>query len=235
MRDANEIGQLLDEAERELTRLDSQKAELLVQIAELQREKASSLHVQGVILPTSKSSSVTNQSSQEAKIAIFRSLFRGREDVYPKRFESQKTGKKGYQPDCRNEWVKGVCQKPNTKCDACVDRDLLPVMDDVVRKHLLGKDPNTGRDFTMGVYPMLRDETCWFLAADFDKLSWRDDIKAFMGTCMRFNVPIAMERSRSGNGGHSWIFFSAAIPAALARKMGAFLLTQTMEYRPEIG
>ena len=210
-------------------------ARTAVERLKLQREKASSLSVQGVPLTPSKLPSVTNQSSQEAKIAIFRSLFRGRDDVYPKRFESQKTGKKGYQPDCRNEWVKGVCQKPNTKCDACVDRDLLPVTDDVVRKHLLGKDPNTGRDFTMGVYPMLRDETCWFLAADFDKLSWRDDIKAFMVTCMRFNVPIAMERSRSGNGGHSWIFFSAAIPAALARKMGAFLLTQTMEYRPEIG
>jgi len=83
-------------------------ARTAVERLKLQREKASSLSVQGVPLTPSKLPSVTNQSSQEAKIAIFRSLFRGRDDVYPKRFESQKTGKKGYQPDCRNEWVKGV-------------------------------------------------------------------------------------------------------------------------------
>jgi superfamily II DNA or RNA helicase len=96
-------------------------------------------------------------------------------------------------------------------------------------------DPNSGRDFAIGVYPMLPDETCWFLAADFDKASWQQDAGAFLETCKLFNVPAALERSRSGNGGHTWIFFSEPTPAALARKMGAFLLTQTMERRPEIG
>ena len=93
----------------------------------------------------------------------------------------------------------------------------------------------SGRDFTIGVYPMLLDETCWFLAADFDKATWQDDTKRFVETCQLFNVPAAMERSRSGNGGHIWIFFSEPIPAVLARKMGTFLLTQTLERRPEIG
>ena len=86
----------------------------------------------------------------------------------------------------------------------------------------------------MGVYPMLRDETCFFLAADFDKATWQEDTGAFMETCREMNVPAAMERSRSGNGGHVWFFFSEAVPAALARKLGTYILTKTMERRPEI-
>lgn len=113
----------------------------------------------------------------------------------------------------------------------------MPVTDQVVRNHLQGFDPQDrpGRDFTIGVYPMLADETCWFLAADFDKATWQDDAKAYLETGRLFNVPVALERSRSGNGGHCWIFFDEPVPASLARKMGAFLLTQTMERRPEIG
>jgi hypothetical protein len=231
----DEIDRLAAEAETELARLNIRKAELLSQIAALQQEKATFSQASEAPLQSAAVPSVTNQSPQEAKIALFRNLFRGREDVYPKRFESLKTGKQGYQPVCRNEWVSGICEKPKIRCDNCPHRQLLPVTDDVVRNHLLGIDPNSGRDFTMGVYPMLPDETCWFLAADFDKASWRQDAGAFLETCELFNVPAALERSRSGNGGHTWIFFSESIPAALARKMGAFLLTQTMERRPEVG
>lgn len=107
-------------------------------------------------------------STQEAKVALFHSLFRGREDVYARRFESLKTGKKGYQPVCRNEWVSGICEKPRTRCDDCRFREYLPVTDNVVRNQLLGLDPQDrpGRDFTRGAYAMLPDETCCFLAAD---------------------------------------------------------------------
>ena len=87
----------------------------------------------------------------------------------------------------------------------------------------------------MGVYPMLRDETCFFLAADFDKATWQEDAAAFLETCHQKNMPAALERSRSGHGGHIWFFFEEAIPAALARKLGAHLLTETMERRPDIG
>ncbi len=87
----------------------------------------------------------------------------------------------------------------------------------------------------MGVYPMLRDETCYFLAADFDKASWRDDVKAVMETSLQLGIPPALERSRSGNGGHLWWFFDQSIPAGLARKLGAHILTETMERRPDIG
>jgi len=181
--------------------------------------------------------SVTSQSSQEAKIDLFRSLFRGREDVYPRRFENPKSGKKGYAPVCHNEWVNGICEKPRIRCEDCIHRQFLPVTNDVIRNHLLGIDPQktTWRDFTAGVYPMLLDETCWFLAVDFDKVSWREDVQAFLETCKFFDVSAALERSRSGSGGHIWIFFSEPVLVMLARKMGAFLLTQTMERRPEIG
>lgn len=89
--------------------------------------------------------------------------------------------------------------------------------------------------YTIGVYPMLKDETCWFLAADFDKEHWQRDAAAFLETCKRRNVPASLERSRSGNGGHVWIFFEQPVAASEARKMGAALLTETMERCPQIG
>jgi superfamily II DNA or RNA helicase len=236
MTNLDEVNRFLAETEAELARLNARRDELLAQLAELQREEVSFLHATEALSQLS-TPSVTNQSHPEAKIALYRSLFRGREDVYARRFESRKTGKSGYQPGCRNEWVSGVCNKPRTRCDDCAERDFLPITDEVVRNHLLGMDPQdrSRRDFTMGVYPMLLDETCWFLAVDLDKASWLEDAKAFWETCKLANVPVALERSPSGNGGHFWFFFSEPIPAALVRRMGAFLLTQTMERRPEIG
>ena len=133
----------------------------------------------------------------EAKIALFRALFRGRADVYPRRFESRKTGKSGYAPVCGNEWVHGICEKPRIKCGECTHQRFLAVTDEVIRHHLAGCD-DTGRDFVMGIYPMLQDETCYFLAADFDKGSWQEDAKAFLETCCQMNLPAALERSRSG-------------------------------------
>jgi superfamily II DNA or RNA helicase/very-short-patch-repair endonuclease len=177
---------------------------------------------------------VDQHSSVQAKIALFRSLFRGRDDVYPRRFENRQTGKAGYSPACGNEWVRGVCDKPRIKCAACPHQRFLPVSDDVIRWHLSGQD-GSGHDFVMGVYPMLRDETCFFLAADLDKAGWQDDARAVLETCHRLDLPAALERSRSGNGAHLWLFFAETIPAALARKLGAHLLTETMERCAGIG
>jgi superfamily II DNA or RNA helicase/very-short-patch-repair endonuclease len=177
---------------------------------------------------------VDRLSPPEAKVALFRSLFQGRSDVYPRRFENQRTGKSGYAPACGNEWVWSVCEKPRIKCAACSHQRFLPVTDDVIRWHLFGQD-DTGRDFVMGVYPMLLDETCFFLAADLDKTHWQEDAQAILETCQRMNLPAALERSRSGNGGHIWLFFEEAISAAMARKLGAHILTETMERRPDIG
>jgi len=173
-------------------------------------------------------------SAPESKIALFRSLFRGRDDVYPRRFESRKTGKCGYQPACANEWARSICEKPRVKCADCQHRSFFPVTDDVIRWHLSGRDDG-GRDFVMGVYPMLHDETCFFLAADFDKAHWQEDAGAVLETCRHMDVPAVLERSRSGNGGHVWLFFQEAIPAALARRLGSHILTETMEVRPNLG
>lgn len=173
-------------------------------------------------------------SSAPEKIALFRSLFRGRDDVYPRRFESRRTGRAGYQPACGNEWVRGICEKPRIRCSECAHRRLLPVTDEIVRWHLSGQDPS-GASFVMGVYPMLLDETCFFLAVDFDGEAWKDDAATFREVCRKLNLPVVLERSRSGNGGHFWFFFEEATPAALARKLGFTILTAAMERRPEIG
>lgn len=184
--------------------------------------------------PAGADGSVTNQSPSVAKIKLFRALFRGREDVYPRRFESRKTGRGGYQPVCANEWARGLCDKPRVKCAKCANRRLLPVTDDVVRQHLSGQDAQ-GREFVMGLYPMLSDETCYLLAVDLDGDAWQEDTGALRETCKRLALPVALERSRSGKGGHLWFFFAEAIPASMARNMGSYLLTETMEGRPEIG
>ena len=206
VRTLSEINQALAVIEGELQRLDARRAELLEQVAGLKQERAAILEAQPAQGLITLPGAVTNRSSQGAKVAFFRGLFRGREDVYARRFESLKTGKKGYQPVCRNEWVSGVCEKPRTRCDDCRFREYVPVTDAVVRNHLLGLDPQDrhGRDFTMGVYPMLPDETCRFLAADFDKATWLEDARAFLETCKAYRAPASLERSRSGNGGHCW-------------------------------
>lgn len=168
--------------------------------------------------------SVSKRSAPADKIALFRSLFRGREDVYPARWKS-KEGKSGYSPVCQNEWS-AVCKKPKMKCADCSHKAFVPVTDAVIHDHL-----DAEKNRTIGVYPMLPDETCFFLAVDFDKRDWTEDIKAFLKVCDQCGVPAAVERSRSGNGGHVWIFFEEAIPALLARRLGAALMTGAMEHR----
>lgn len=177
---------------------------------------------------------VGRDSSAGDKIALFRSLFRGRDDVYPRRFESRRTGRSGYQPACANEWVRGLCEKPRIHCQDCAHRKLIPISDEVVRWHLSGRDPS-GAPFVMGVYPLMLDETCFLLAADFDGEAWREDAEAVRAICRDLKLPVALERSRSGQGGHFWFFFEEAIPAGLARRLGSSILTRAMERRPEIG
>ena len=174
--------------------------------------------------------------SRDEKVTLFRSIFRGREDVYAVRFESKRTGRSGYQPACKNDWVPGLCDKPRLKCAQCPNRALLPLQDADVLQHLIGHlGSRKERDYVLGLYPLLADETTWFLALDFDKASWMDDVRAFTAVCQEKQVPCVVERSRSGNGAHVWIFFSQPISASMARKLGAALLTATMEQRPEIG
>jgi len=177
---------------------------------------------------------VERTSASEAKIGLFRSLFRGRDDVYPRRFESRRTGQAGYAPACANEWVRGICEKPRVKCTECPHRRFLAVTDEMIRWHLTGRDA-ARQPFVAGLYPLLLDETCFLLAIDFDKFGWQEDALAFVEACRQMELPAAIERSRSGDGAHVWLFFEEAIPAALARRLGSHLLTEAMEGRPDIG
>ncbi|OGP98666.1 MAG: restriction endonuclease subunit R [Deltaproteobacteria bacterium RBG_19FT_COMBO_46_12] len=171
--------------------------------------------------------SVTNNSSIEEQVTLFRSLFRGREDIYPIRWEG-KYGSSGYSPACANEWKRPLCGKPRTKCGGCENRNLMPVTDEIIWDHLTGKH-------IIGVYPLLLDETCWFLAIDFDKKTWQEDVITFLKVCREMGMPAALERSRSGHGGHVWIFFDRPIQASMARKFGCAILTRAMEQRHQIG
>ncbi len=184
---------------------------------------------------TDATAQVTTGPTPEAKIALFRSLFRGREDVFPRRWENANTGKAGYAPACRNEWMRGVCGKPAVKCGECPNQAFIPITDEILRSHFRGKLPGSTADFVAGVYPFLPDETCWFLAVDFDNASWMRDVAAFRDTARAYGVPIAIERSRSGNGAHVWIFFAEPVPAAEARRLGALLVTATMARCPDLG
>ena len=213
------------EAERireRLARLDAERAELEQRLAEL---ACARLAVPELARHRGE---IANRSPTRDKIALFRSLFAGREDVYPKRWENAGKGKAGYAPVCANEWQRGVCHKPRVRCGACPSQAFVPLTDEAVEGHLRGRH-------TLGVYPMLADDTCRFLAADFDKETWRRDAGAYLAACRAKRVPAALERSRSGNGAHVWFFFEEPVAASLARRLGAHILTEAMERNPDIG
>lgn len=226
--------------EAELARVRARLADLDVERAQLQREVAAlearlaAEHVPAVRQPSFENAPVTNASPSHQKVELFRRLFAGRPDVFPVRWENRKTDRSGYSPSCANEWVKGICGKPKVKCGQCPHQKFIPPDEGVIERHLRGDD-GRGGDFVAGVYPLLLGDTCWFLAADFDKASWAEDANALLETCRVKGVPAALERSRSGNGGHVWIFFSEPVSARLARQLGSVLITETMERRPEIG
>lgn len=158
--------------------------------------------------------------STAEKLVLFRRLFRGRDDVYAVRWESKATGKSGYAPACANEWRPGICEKPRIKCSDCGHRKLSPLIDAVLYAHLAG-------DQTIGVYPLLEDDSCHFLAADFDDAEWREDSGAFVQSCRELGVPVALEISRSGEGAHAWVLFTGRVAARDARRLGAALISHT--------
>ncbi len=172
-------------------------------------------------------SNIDGKSDSILKIALFMSLFRGRTDVYAKRWENKKTGASGYSPVCLNQWREGLCGKPGLPCSKCANRSYAAPDENVVEAHLRG-------NIVIGVYPMLPDETCCFLAMDFDEADWQKDISALRDVCSESKIPAAVERSRSGHGGHVWFFFEERLPAALARKFGTALLTAAMSRRHEL-
>ena len=172
------------------------------------------------------------KSPASEKIALFLERFHGRDDVYAKRWYNFKTQKSGYAPACRNEWVRGVCDKKKQRCADCPNRAYIPLTPELVRAHLIGRDENC-RD-VVGIYPLLPDDTTRLLCADFDDEGWQEDVRTFCEAAREFGLFPAVERSRSGEGGHVWFFFENPIPAADARSLGSLLLTRAMEKRHEL-
>jgi superfamily II DNA or RNA helicase len=160
------------------------------------------------------------------KIRLFMSLFKGRDDLYAKRWEN-KEGRAGYAPVCLNEWKPGFCGKPEVKCASCAHRLYATLDEKVIEAHLRGK-------LVAGVYPLRQDEKCHFLAIDFDKDGWQQDVSTLRDVCTAFEAPAAIERSRSGHGAHAWFFFADPVAASLARKFGSALLTFAMSQRHQI-
>jgi superfamily II DNA or RNA helicase len=225
---------------------DPKLLELQSAIAEVQRQREENIRLRrllqdhGIQLPVVQSPNdipVTRSTQPsprtpvlkaEQRISLFRSLFHGRDDVYAVRWKNA-DGRSGYMPKADRDWKAYLRAKDEDRRK--VDRQtrrFRPLTDEVVRGHLVG-------DHTIGIYPLLQDETCWFLAVDFDKKTWQRDATAFLAVCCELNVPAALERSRSGNGGHVWIFFDQAIPATTARKLGCAILTRAMESRHQLG
>ena len=170
------------------------------------------------------------QFTLQEKVAIFQSVFQGRDDVFARRWYSSTTQKSGYQPVCEREWNRDYCDKRKYKCADCPNRQFAPLTYNDFYNHLAGKDA-WGRD-VIGLYPIRKDNTCCFLCTDFDDKScehgYKNDVLAFINICKTWGVPCYIERSRSGNGAHVWIFFETPITAFKARKLGNAILTEAM-------
>jgi hypothetical protein len=219
----------------EHNRLKKENAQLRVENLSLRKH----LQQKGILTPSNITSTylfttqtyhaLVNQNSPPSqKVELFISLFKGRPDVYAKRWESHKKGTAGYSPACAHEWRKGVCLKPKVKCTACHNQKFFPYNKELVKAHLLGQ-------IVAGIYPLLEDETCYFLAIDFDEGNWQENIVTFREACKDWGISCEVERSRSGNGAHVWFFFETAIPATLARKFGSALLTHAMSKNYQVG
>ena len=164
--DRDAIGQEIRRLRRRLAELDAERVRLEATLADFERQLSAT---NDAGRPSAfENAPVTGSSSASEKLALFRRLFAGRPDVFPVRWENARSGRAGYSPACSNEWVKGVCRKPKVKCGECPHQAFIPPSDEIIERHLRGGDPRSG-DFVAGVYPLLSDETCWFLAADFDK------------------------------------------------------------------
>jgi superfamily II DNA or RNA helicase len=202
--------------------------ELLARIEQLEKENHE-LRIRCGMRQATQSPKLLGLSPEE-KIKIFRGLFRGRDDVFARRWYSKTSGKSGYQPVCSNEWNNSLCDKKKYKCAECPNRKFEALTYQHIYNHLASKDA-TGCD-VIGIYAILKDNSCYFLCADFDDKScehgYAEDVIAFVSVCDEWRIPAYIERSRSGNGAHVWIFFADAVSAAKARRLGYAILNEAM-------
>lgn len=203
----------IKEIEAELHDLEARRQGLLAEMRDI-RSAAESPE-----LPLGKGTPGTN----EEKIDLFLSLFGARRSVYPKLWINLKKGSKGYSPACSNEWVHGVCEKPRVKCSDCPNQNFPPLDHSAIHSHLIGRH-------TIGTYAIREDDGCIFLAADFDGDGWMQDIEAYRRAAEQMGISIGIERSRSGNGGHAWIFFAHPVPAVLARRLGTLIVARASSF-----
>ena len=206
-------GDRIKEIEGELHNLEARRQGLLAEMREI-RSAAESPE-----LPLGKGAPGTN----EEKIDLFLSLFGARRSVYPKLWINLKKRSKGYSPACSNEWVHGVCEKPRVKCSDCPNQNFPPLDHSAIHSHLTGRH-------TIGTYAIREDDSCIFLAADFDGDGWMQDIEAYRRTAEQMGISVGIERSRSGNGGHAWIFFARPVTAVLARRLGTLIVARASSF-----
>ena len=185
----------------------AERTRLLERIKELEAENAELRKRLGEpVTPMPPASSAMQNLSLQEKIDLFCSLFKGRDDVFARRWYSKTSGKAGYQPVCHNEWTP-LCDKRKYKCADCPNRQFSPLTYNDYYRHLEGKDSD-GRD-VIGLYVLNEDNTCHLLCTDFDDKNcehgYQDDVLTFVDVCRSWNVPYSIERSRSGNGAHVWI------------------------------
>lgn len=160
-----------------------------------------------------------NQFSEKDKLKLFQSLFKGREDVFAVRWNKGK--KAGYMPAYQYDpYMFRLHKMKGGSFKDYKDKTYLPLTDHQLLKHLHGEQH-------IGIYPLLQDNTSWFIAADFDKENWADECRRFVNICNKRKIPAYLERSRSGKGGHVWIFFEKSYPAIRSRKILISLLEQT--------
>jgi len=199
--------------ESELQGLELHRQRLLAEMREI-RSRAKMPE-----LPLGKGTPGTNRE----KIDLFLGLFGARRSVYPKLWTNHNKGTKGYSPACGNEWVGGLCEKPRVKCSECPNQNFPPLDHSAVHLHLTGRH-------TIGTYAIREDDSCIFLAADFDGDGWMQDIEAYRRAAEQMGISVGVERSRSGNGGHAWIFFVHPVPAVLARRLGTLIVARAASF-----
>ena len=199
--------------------LDLRQAQ--IRLAELDRERALLARQLSALQAANGGPDI---GTAEGRVSLFYSLFRGRRDVFATRWTTKTAGRSGWAPRCRNEWRPGVCFKPKVKCADCANRRFVPLTPTEIRGHLEGRQ-------TVGIYPLLPDETCWLVAIDLDGASWRDDVGALRESAEDLAIPVLIERSRSGEGAHVWVLFAEPVAAHVARSLGSLLLTRGMSHR----